>query len=102
MDIRKTSRHSAGRRGISMVLVIILVVVTIFLVFTSLLLYSQWADLERIQKGLTKQYNTEQGVRDIRMAEIRQQLPATGFFKAETDVKELTDAAPKAELEKRT
>lgn len=93
--------RSAGRRGISMVVVVILVVVTVILVMTSVVLYAQWADRERAHKMLNEQISSQTAIRDNRAAEIRRQLPPTGLIKPETDIKELNEQMSKAELDKR-
>ena len=87
----------AGRRGISQVVVVILVIATFGLVTTALVLYFRFADMQRVQKEMSDSLTTETGARDDRAKEIPKATNGSGLAGEGTNVdpKELTNKKPK-------
>ncbi len=90
-------RGFAGRRGISQVVVVILVIATFGLVTAALVLYFRFADLQRVQKEMSEALLTETGARDERAKEIPKATLGSGLAGEGTNVdpKDLSNKKPK-------
>ncbi len=92
----------AGRRGISMVLVVILVIFTIILTTAAMMLYFRWNDLAAHQESLKKQREYEKTEVGLIPLKIVKNVLGTGMSTVDaTAVKELPVGRPKTEYETR-
>ena len=91
----------AGRRGISMIVVVILVILTIAMVTVSFVLYFRWIDYERIQKKLVQDIKHEVEAKDALVPMIRGEVAPTGMFQTPPEPKDLTEAPAKNVYEKK-
>jgi hypothetical protein len=92
------SRRAADQRGISMLVVVILVLVTVVLCFAAILLYANMQEKEKVVKALEdreKRLNTEQA--RIRKAKDLSLAP-TGFTLGTVQATEGGEAVPASDL----